>query len=156
MNLPSLSRSEASSFRLPAALAAATAGLLLAGCHSALTDPDAPQNAPSHAFTGTAGDKIGDDYVYYPAYEVYYSPARKEYVYYNGSTWVRSVDAAPAWATEIRSARSVPMNFHDSPAGHHQDVLRMYPRNWQPPEAVVPGDAARTTNDDVREGRKTN
>ncbi len=129
-------------------------GLVFAGCHTPNTDPDSPQNAPSHAFTGTTGDKIGDDYIYYPQYEVYYSPSRNEYVYSNGKVWVRSAEPTLVTVKEIRSARSVPMNFHDSPENHHAEVLKMYPRNWQPAD-IPPGEPTRTTNDDVREGKTT-
>lgn len=149
LSLPSLRRA--------VALFGVLAGLALGGCHATpATDPDSPQNSASHAFTGTAGDKIGDDYVYYPKYEVYYSAARKEYVYYNGAVWVRSVEPKQVWTEEIRSADSVPMNFHDSPEGHHSDVLKLYPRNWKPAAPIAPGQPTRTTNDDVREGKKTN
>ena len=146
-----------SSTRGTAALLGATAALVFAGCHATTaTDPDSPENATSHAFTGTTGDKIGDDYVYYPQYEVYYSQARKEYVYYNGSVWVRSAEPQQIWMKEIRSADSVPMNFKDSPESHHTDVLKMYPRTWKPVAPIAPGEPTRTTNDDVRDGTKKN
>jgi hypothetical protein len=27
---------------------------------------------------------------------------------------------------------SVKMNFHDSPANHHAQVVKQYPKNWKP------------------------
>jgi hypothetical protein len=154
-----------SSLRCVAALCTAALGLALAGCqHTVKEDhPEHPMDNPaitaapttgeSHAFTGTAGDHIGDDYVYYPAYEVYYSPASKEYVYYNGSVWVRSTSPEQTWIKEIRSADSVPVTFRDSPENHHAETLRQYPRDWHP--ASTPGEPTRTTNDDVRDGKTT-
>jgi hypothetical protein len=148
------------------ALCTVALGLAFAGCqHTVKEDhPEHPTDNPaiaaapttgeSHAFTGTTGDHIGDDYVYYPAYEVYYSPATKEYVYFNGSVWVRSTSPEQTWIKEIRSANSVPVSFRDSPEKHHVETLRQYPRNWQP--TPVTGEPTRTTNDDVREGKKTN
>lgn len=109
----------------------------------------------SRGFTGISGDRIGDDYVYYPKYEVYYAPARKEYVYYDASvaTWMRTTAPAQVWAKDIGGAPYVKMDFHDGPERHHQEIMRRYPRSWVPPE-VVPGVPARTTNDDLREGKK--
>jgi len=120
-------------------------GLTLASCH---------RTSQSHAFTGIAGDRIGDDYVYYPTYEVYYSPASREYVYYNGSTWVREATPRQPWAADVRSSPSVPMVFHDAPERHHGEIVRQYPRSWKPGDAV-PAERARTTNDDLREGKST-
>jgi hypothetical protein len=106
-------------------------------------------------FTGISGDRIGDDYVYYPRYEVYYVPTRKEYVYYDSAsnTWIRTTNPNQVWVKDIAGTAYVKMDFHDAPEGHHQDVVRRYPQTWVPPEAV-PGVPARTTNDDVREGKR--
>jgi hypothetical protein len=138
------------------------AALTLAGCQQGTptarqkTDyPDHPKDNPamaaapttqeSHAFTGISGDEIGDDYVYYPTWEVYYSQARKEYVYFDGKVWVRTATPDPSWGATIAGAPSVPMTFHDAPARHHAEIVRLYPRTWQPEAA---GQPARTTNDD--------
>jgi len=106
-------------------------------------------------FTGISGDRIGDDYVYYPRYEVYYVPTRKEYVYYDSAsnTWIRTTNPNQVWVKDISGTAYVKMDFHDAPEGHHHDIVRRYPQTWVPPEAV-PGVPARTTNDDVREGKK--
>jgi hypothetical protein len=117
-----------------------------------LTACDSPTEA--RGFTGLRGDRIGDDYVYYPSYEVYYMPTRREYVYYDGSRWVRtSRPTTQLWARDIARAPYVKMRFRDDPSHHHHEIARAYPRNWVPPEAV-PGVPARTTNDDEREGRR--
>ena len=109
----------------------------------------------SRGFTGISGDRIGDDYVYYPSYEVYYVQSRNEYVYYDSttSTWVRTSKPTQVWAKDISGAPSVKMSFHDGPEHHHTDIVREYPKTWVPPEAV-PGVPARTTNDDLLEGKK--
>lgn len=123
-----------------------SAMFVLVGC-------DTPTEAKG--FTGISGDRIGDDYVYYPRYEVYYVPTRKEYVYYDAAskTWIRTTNPDQVWVKDISGTAYVKMDFHDAPEGHHQDVVRRYPQGWVPPEAV-PGVPARTTNDDVREGKR--
>lgn len=125
----------------------------LVGTALALTLASCYETSESHGFTGIAGDRIGDDYVYYPKYEVYYSPGTREYVYYNNGTWVRTTSPSQVWAADIAGAPSVRMDFHDSPEHHHAEIARAYPRTWTAPEAV-PGVPARTTNDDVVEGRR--
>lgn len=117
-----------------------------------LTGCDTPTEA--RGFTGISGDRIGDDYVYYPTYEVYYVPTRGEYVYYDGTSWVRTTSpSTQVWAKDIAGTPYVRMTFRDDPSHHHADIAREYPKNWIPPEAV-PGVPARTTNDDVREGKR--
>jgi hypothetical protein len=106
----------------------------------------APTTQESHAFTGISGDEIGDDYVYYPTWEVYYGRARREYVYFDGKAWVRTTKPDPAWSSNIQGAPSVPMTFHDAPERHHAEVVRVYPRTWRPEAA---GQPARTANDDL-------
>ena len=32
----------------------------------------------------------------------------------------------------LMAAPSVRMDFHDSPANHHAEVVKQYPRNWSP------------------------
>jgi len=116
------------------------------------TSCDSPTEA--RGFSGIAGDHIGDDYVYYPSYEVYYVPTRGEYVYYDGRTWLRtSRPTTQVWARDIAGRPYVKMSFHDNPSHHHADIVRKYPKNWVPPEAV-PGVPAPTTNDDLRERRR--
>lgn len=136
----------ASALRVVLVIASLVLVHLLTGC-------DTPTEAKG--FTGISGDRIGDDYVYYPRYEVYYVPARREYVYYDAGTrtWIRTTTPTQVWVKDITGTAYVKMDFHDAPEGHHADVVRRYPQNWVPPEAV-PGVPARTTNDDVREGKR--
>jgi len=74
-----------------------------------------------------------DDYDYYPGYEVYYSRNRREYVYRDGSAWVRRPEPRGVTLDVLIAAPSVRLDFHDSPEQHHASVLQSYPRNWAPP-----------------------
>ena len=73
-----------------------------------------------------------DDYVYYPQYESYYSVSRHEYAYREGNAWVSRPAPRGVSENELRASPSVKMNFHDSPAQHHADVVKQYPKNWKP------------------------
>jgi hypothetical protein len=72
-----------------------------------------------------------DEYDYYPAYEVYYSRTRQEYVYRDGRNWVRSSQPRGISASVLLSAPSARMSFRDSPEHHHANVVRSYPKNWK-------------------------
>ena len=76
---------------------------------------------------------VQDDYVYYPNYGVYYNRGRHQYAYLKNNAWV--VAPAPEGVTPdvLFASPSVHMDFHDSPARHHADILKKYPRNWAPP-----------------------
>ncbi len=77
---------------------------------------------------------VQEDYVYYPAYEVYYSNSRRHYIYRDGPTWV-SRPAPPRVRAEVLLASpSVRLDFHDAPSRHHTTVVRQYPKHWAPPE----------------------
>ncbi len=71
-----------------------------------------------------------DDYDYYPAYEVYYSRSRNEYVYLDGSSWVRRSSPRGISLDVFLAAPSVRVDFRDSPEHHHSSVIRAYPKNW--------------------------
>jgi hypothetical protein len=73
-----------------------------------------------------------DDYVYYPGYEVYYSSSRHQYAYREGNAWVARSAPRGVSVNVLLASPSVRMNFHDSPANHHADVVRQYPRSWSP------------------------
>ena len=80
-----------------------------------------------------SGLVVQDDYVYYPAYQVYYSSNRRQYVYQKGRSWV-SRPAPPRVSPGVLAASpSVRLDFHDSPANHHATVVRQYPKHWAPP-----------------------
>ena len=76
---------------------------------------------------------VAPDYVYYPGYEVYYSSNTRQYVYRDGHSWVTR-GAPPRVSAQVLSASpSVRLDFHDSPALHHAEVVRQYPKHWAPP-----------------------
>ena len=76
---------------------------------------------------------LQDDYVYYPAYEVYYSSNRHDYRYRDGNAWVTR-PAPPRISVDVLLASpSVRVDFHDAPERHHESIVRTYPRNWVPP-----------------------
>ena len=78
-----------------------------------------------------AGVVVQDDYVYYPAYQVYYSSNRRQYIYLEGRSWV-SRPAPPRVSVDVLFASpSVRLDFHDSPANHHASVVRQYPKHWK-------------------------
>lgn len=74
-----------------------------------------------------------DDYVYYPGQQMYYGSRSHQYFYQEGSSWVSRPAPRELAASVLLSAPSVRVDFHDSPAAHHAQVLRTYPKNWTPP-----------------------
>lgn len=80
---------------------------------------------------GSAYVSFEDDYDYYPRYETYYSRNRREFVYRDGSQWVRRREPRGVSTAVILATPSVRLDFRDSPERHHNDVIRSYPRDWQ-------------------------
>jgi len=97
---------------------------------------------------------VQDDYVYYPAYEVYYSSSRHNYYYRDGRAWVSRPAPPHVSVNVLFSSPSVRMNFHDSPANHHAEMVHQYPKHWAP---QGPGrgkdDHDNRRNDDDRKGK---
>jgi len=75
---------------------------------------------------------VQDDYVYYPNYEVYYSNSRHQYAYLEGGAWVSRPAPRGVSVNVLLASPSVRMDFHDSPANHHAEIVRQYPKNWKP------------------------
>jgi hypothetical protein len=137
--------------------AAATFVMASASCNKA--QPDA-QNAvaaaaPQPVAAAPAVDVqvqptvvVQDDYVYYPAYEVYYSSRRHDYRYRDGSVWVTRPAPPRVSVNVLLASPSVRVDFHDAPERHHESVAHNYPRNWAPP---VKG---RDGHDDRKDDRK--
>jgi hypothetical protein len=73
-----------------------------------------------------------DDYVYYPAYGVYYSSRRHQYASLVGGAWISEPAPRGVAVDALRASPSVKMDFHDAPANHHADIARQYPKNWKP------------------------
>jgi hypothetical protein len=90
-----------------------------------------------------------DDYVYYPDYEVYYSVSLHQYAYREGNAWVSRPAPRGVTVDVLMRSPSVKMNFHDSPANHHAETVRQYPKNWKPPG----GNRGQNQKDDPRDGR---
>jgi hypothetical protein len=78
---------------------------------------------------------VQDDYIYYPAYQVYYSNNRHQYAYREGNTWVSRPAPPGVTVSVLRASPSVKMDFHDSPEYHHATVVQKYPKNWSVPGA---------------------
>jgi hypothetical protein len=76
-----------------------------------------------------------DDYVYYPDYECYYSVNLHQYAYREGNAWVARPAPRGVSVDVLMRSPSVRMDFHDSPANHHADVVRQYPGNRAHPGA---------------------
>lgn len=87
------------------------------------------------------GVVVQDDYVYYPRYGVYYNNYRRNYVYRRGGHWVARPTPPHVSADVVLRSPSVRLDFHDSPANHHHEVVRRYPRHWSPQHG--PGDHRR-------------
>ena len=78
---------------------------------------------------------VEDDYVYYPDYEVYYSSSRHQYAYREGDAWVSRPAPRGVTVDVLVASPSVRMNFHDSPANHHAEITRQYPKNGRDQKA---------------------
>jgi hypothetical protein len=77
--------------------------------------------------------ELQNDYVYYPAYEVYYSSNRRQYTYRDGGSWVSRPTPPHVSAQVLFAAPSVTVDFHDAPSAHHAAVVQRYPKHWAPP-----------------------
>jgi hypothetical protein len=97
---------------------------------------------------------VQDDYVYYPNYEVYYSSSRHQYADRGGNAWVARPAPRGVSADVLRASQSVKMDFHDSPANHHEAVFKQYPKNWKPSGAHQ--DQKENRKDDKRDEQGDN
>ena len=79
-----------------------------------------------------AGFVEQDDYVYYPGYQMYYGSRSHRWYDREGSSWVAHPAPRGVSVDVLHSAPSVKMDFHDSPAKHHSEVVQKYPKNWAP------------------------
>jgi hypothetical protein len=75
---------------------------------------------------------IQDDYVYYPTYAIYYNSSRHQYACLENGVWVMQPAPLGVSVGVLQASASVSMDFHDSPANHHAEMLRKYPKNWKP------------------------
>jgi hypothetical protein len=89
--------------------------------------------APAPAVVVQAPVAIQDGLIYYPSYEMYYDPGLQIYWYNQGGVWLSGPRPYGVSVDVLIGSPFVRLGFRGSPAGHHGDVVRMYPRNWQPP-----------------------
>jgi hypothetical protein len=113
------------------ALAVALAGALTASVAQA-DDVHASVNITVPPIVAPNTFAVQDDYAYYPAYHVYYSKHHHQYAWLKNNSWVTGATPPDVSVDVLRRAPSVDMDFHDSPAKHHADVLRKYPKDWAP------------------------
>jgi len=78
------------------------------------------------------GVVVQDDYVYYPTYAIYYNSSRHQYACLENGVWVMQPAPLGVSVGVLQASASVSMDFHDSPANHHAEMLRKYPKNWKP------------------------
>jgi hypothetical protein len=71
-----------------------------------------------------------DNYVYYPAYGMYYNTTRHQYAYKDHDAWVSQSAPLGVSADVLLASPSVRMDFHDSPANHHDAMMKQYPKNY--------------------------
>jgi hypothetical protein len=80
----------------------------------------------------------GENYLYFPGYAVYQDRAEGEFIYREDGVWVTR-RAPPAWVPleVLLASPSVPMDFHDTPDRHNDEVVQAYPRNWGRPAPIM-------------------
>lgn len=102
----------------------------LTGCVGYVGGPGAGVYvAPPVVETGVV---VQDDYVYYPNYDLYYNSSRHQYAYLEGGVWVSRPAPRGVSVDVLLASPSVRMNFHDSPANHHAEMVQNYSKNWKP------------------------
>ena len=105
---------------------------LLTGCVGYVDEPRAGGYTPETSVYVENGVAMQDDYVYYPGYQVYYSSYRHQYVYQDGRSWVSRSVPPRVSADKLFASPSVKVDFHDSPANHHAEIVKQYPKQWAP------------------------
>jgi len=110
-----------------------TVAAVLTGCVGHVDEPrgGGAYVEPPSAYVESVA-VVQPEYVYYPAYEVYYSGHTRQYVYRQGRSWVSRPEPPRVSANVLLASPSVRLDFHDSPALHHATVTRQYPKHWTP------------------------
>ena len=124
--------------RLGLALGAAVLALLTLLAGDASAQGVAVPASVTPPVVVTAPIVLPDEYIYYPAYGIYYNGRRQQYFSLRGKSWL--IGAQP-FGVEINTLRATPfvnVDFHDSPARHHEEILKRYPANWHPAAAQQP------------------
>ena len=120
---------------------------LLAGCVGYVGERGGGYTPETSVYV-ERGVAVQDDYVYYPAYQVYYSGYRRQYVYQDGRSWVSRSEPPHISADVLFGSQAVKVDFHDAPANHHAQIAKQYPKHWAPPQAN------RDNHEDNRNGNK--
>jgi hypothetical protein len=100
---------------------------ILAGC---IVEP-----LPGPAYVPPPGGEVvgvEGGLIYYPDYEVYYDPAVRVFWFNRGGVWVTGPRPPGISVAVVFASPHVRMDFRDSPALHHAEVLRRYPHGWRP------------------------
>jgi hypothetical protein len=110
---------------------------MLTGCvgYVQAPGPRATVYAPAPVIVEPAIVVVQDDYIYYPAYEVYYSSSRHQCFYISGGIWISRPTPPNISINVLFASPSVRVNFHDAPAHHHAAIAQQYPRNWSPSDS---------------------
>jgi hypothetical protein len=103
----------------------ATFLVTLTGCVSYVDGPHAG------IYTEPSMVVVQDDYMYYPAYQMYYGSHSHQWYDREGSSWVARPAPREVSVDVLHASPSVKMDFHDSPANHHTMVVKQYPKNWK-------------------------
>jgi hypothetical protein len=80
----------------------------------------------------SAGVDVQDNFIYYPAYGVYFSGRSRLYHYPQRDGWAARPEPEGINVNILRASPSVPMEFHDAPSHHHAAVVQQYPKTWSP------------------------
>jgi hypothetical protein len=94
----------------------------------AVTPPEVVVTAPVVVAPAVV---VQDNYVYYPAYGIYYNSGRNQYAYLNNGAWVTAVAPYGVSVDVLRASPSVNMDWHDSPEKHHAEMQKQYPKDWK-------------------------
>ncbi len=71
-------------------------------------------------------------FIYYPNYEVYYDPSARVYWHNDSGRWNSGPAPVGVSLDVLQRSPSAHMDFHDSPANHHNEVVKQYPHDWKP------------------------
>ena len=79
---------------------------------------------------GLSASATPAEYLYYPAYAVYFNRTRQHYIYLRSDGWVTRPTPAGVSVATLLASSVVRLNFDDGPEQHHLRVIRSYPKNW--------------------------
>ncbi len=75
---------------------------------------------------------VQDYYIFYPQHDVYYDPRQKRYLTLENSKWVSRPTPRGVRIDQLHASPGVRLDTGSSPAHHHDNMVRRYPRNWTP------------------------